>query len=122
MCWGCWCLSSPSTGRTSPRAQHPEPHLRVDGRAAAAVAGAGFSLVPSGTAGAGAAAADACSGKRNAHPDKCSLIPGTQAVWQEEAPYGRRSRYPLCDPTGGPKPVRRHRRQEGSVTGDLLAS
>lgn len=79
-CWGCWCLSSQSTGQTSPRAQHLEPRLQVDGRAAAAAAGAGFSLVPSGTAGAGAAAADACSGKRNTHPDKCSpLPPGAQA-------------------------------------------
>lgn len=75
-CWGCWCPSSPSRGRTSPGARRPEPCPRVRGRAAAAVAGAGFSQVPSGTAGAGAAAAGACSGERNTHPDKGGVSPG----------------------------------------------
>lgn len=40
----------------------------MGGRAAAAASGAEFSPVPSGTVGAGAGAADACSVKRNPHP------------------------------------------------------
>lgn len=106
-CWGCWCPSSPSTGRTSPGARRPEPRPRVHGRAAAAAAGAGFSPVPSGTAGAGAAAADACSGKRNTRPDRCGVSPGARG---EQGYLCQRSRRTLCDPQGGGNGGK-HRRQ-----------
>lgn len=98
-CWGCWCPSSPSTGLTSPGARRPEPHPQVRGRAAAAVAGAGFSPVPFGTASSGAAAADACSGEGNTHPDKCGMSPGARGEAGSSS-LCQRSRCTLCDPTG----------------------
>lgn len=85
-CWGCWCPSSPSTGRTSPGAQCPEPRLQVHGRAAAAVAGAGFSPVLSGTAGAGAAAAHACSGERTHMQTDAACSLGHQQAGRERLP------------------------------------
>lgn len=48
-----------------PGARRPGSVLQVGGRAAAVAAGAGFSPVPFGTAGSGAAAADACSANKH---------------------------------------------------------
>lgn len=112
-CWGCWCLSSRSTGQTSPRAQHLETRLQVDGRAAAAAAGAGFSLVPSGTAGAGAAAADACSGKRNTQISAARSPQGHRRAGRRGSLWQRKQVPFIGSLQGGPRPVRRHRRQDG---------
>lgn len=104
MCWGCWRLSSQSTGQTSPGAPCLERCLQAGGRAAADVAGTGFSPVPSGTVGA---AADACSGKRD-----------TSREWQagkKRLPVAEEGGALCVTPQGGTGPVGRQPDGEDSI-------